>query len=135
MNIDRVPIKKDPLSDRIFRLTTISFFFGNYHVKLVERKEVYTFSDFLAICGGLLGLFLGISLLSIIEVVYFVTLRAFCGLNRSELTNSAESNGNTPNVPVDFMQAGRKLFKEFGRKCSIHGVQYFTHRKLHWIEK
>lgn len=39
--------------------------------------ERYTLIDFLYICGGLLGLFLGTSLLSIIEMIYYATLRTF----------------------------------------------------------
>jgi acid-sensing ion channel, other len=39
--------------------------------------ETYTVTQFLAICGGLLGLFLGVSLLSLIEIIYFATLRLF----------------------------------------------------------
>ncbi len=35
-------------------------------------------TDFVAACGGILGLFLGISLLSIVELVYYFSLRLFC---------------------------------------------------------
>lgn len=35
-------------------------------------------TDFVAACGGLLGLFMGISLLSIVEFVYYFSLRLFC---------------------------------------------------------
>ncbi|XP_059047783.1 pickpocket protein 28-like [Achroia grisella] len=43
----------------------------------MRRSELFGLTDFLANCGGLLGLFLGFSFLSLIEVVYFFTLR--CG--------------------------------------------------------
>ncbi|ENN81697.1 hypothetical protein YQE_01903, partial [Dendroctonus ponderosae] len=42
-----------------------------------KRHELYGFTDFFANFGGLLGLFTGVSVLSIMEVVYFVTLRLF----------------------------------------------------------
>ncbi|XP_055294959.1 pickpocket protein 28-like [Sitodiplosis mosellana] len=64
---------------------SISF---NDRVETVKRVELYTFSDFLAICGGLLGLFLGISALSIIELVYYFTLRWFWIVRRSRTRNN-----------------------------------------------
>lgn len=47
-----------------------------------HRRELYGPTDFLANCGGLLGLFMGFSLLSIVEVVYYCTLRLACNLYR-----------------------------------------------------
>lgn len=47
-----------------------------------HRRELYGRTDFLANCGGLLGLFMGFSLLSIVEVVYYCTLRLACNLYR-----------------------------------------------------
>lgn len=46
------------------------------------RSEMYTTAIFIANCGGLLGLFLGISMLSIIEFIYFSTLRLYLSLRR-----------------------------------------------------
>lgn len=45
-----------------------------------KRQELYNITDFLASCGGLLGLFTGISLLSIFEFIYFFTIRLSCSL-------------------------------------------------------
>jgi hypothetical protein len=33
---------------------------------------------FAASCGGLLGLYLGFSLISVVEIIYFFTVRLFC---------------------------------------------------------
>lgn len=49
------------------------------------RSETSTTSDFIANCGGLLGLFMGVSVLSIVELIYFFTLRWFC---KSKLQNA-----------------------------------------------
>jgi hypothetical protein len=46
------------------------------------RYQPLTFVEFLAQSGGLLGLFAGISALSIIEIFYFFTLRLFCNALR-----------------------------------------------------
>lgn len=44
------------------------------------RTELYSQTDFIANCGGLLSLFTGVSLLSIVEMVYYCTLRLGCSL-------------------------------------------------------
>ncbi|KAG4070461.1 hypothetical protein HA402_005693 [Bradysia odoriphaga] len=45
-----------------------------------KRSELYGKTDFLANCGGLLGLFMGASFLSIFELLYFFSLRLCCNL-------------------------------------------------------
>lgn len=36
----------------------------------------------MANCGGILGLFTGFSFLSIVEIIYFMTLRVICNIRR-----------------------------------------------------
>lgn len=64
----------------------MSIIFKN--VVTVERYERFTVIDFLAYCGGLLGVCMGISVLSIIEIVYFGTLRLFWALLEWKPKNS-----------------------------------------------
>lgn len=52
--------------------------------KTANRKEIFTWIDFLANFGGLLGLFLGVSTLSIVELVYYSTLRLFWTIIKSK---------------------------------------------------
>lgn len=47
-----------------------------------RRSEIYGKTDFIANCGGIMGLFMGVSLLSIVEMVYFSTLRLGCNLRK-----------------------------------------------------
>lgn len=42
----------------------------------------FIFSDFSANTGGLLGLFMGFSVVSIIELIYFLTFRPYCAQQR-----------------------------------------------------
>lgn len=60
-----------------FRLARLSIFFRNQQFETEQRVESLTFPDFLALCGGLLGLFMGVSALSVVELIYFFTLRLF----------------------------------------------------------
>lgn len=45
-----------------------------------RRSELYGKIDFIASIGGIMGLFMGVSLLSIVEFFYFGTLRLGCNL-------------------------------------------------------
>lgn len=68
--------------------------FEKSNVNRLNTKEVYTFTtDFLAVCGGLLGLFLGVSVLSIFELIYYATLRVFWS-NRRKIAENVV-------VPID----------------------------------
>lgn len=50
-----------------------------------HRSELYGTMDFIASCGGILSLFMGISLLSFVEIIYFATLRLTCKLHKRKL--------------------------------------------------
>ncbi|KAF2901091.1 hypothetical protein ILUMI_05094 [Ignelater luminosus] len=45
-----------------------------------ERNELYGYVDFFSSTGGLLGLFIGFSATSVIEILYFLTLRLRCNI-------------------------------------------------------
>ncbi|XP_077288026.1 pickpocket protein 28-like [Arctopsyche grandis] len=65
------------------------------HIYFVEasfirftKGELFGFTDFLSNTGGLLGLFLGFSFLSLVEIVYYVTLRLLCAYYRHDYPTS-----------------------------------------------
>lgn len=43
--------------------------------------------DFIANCGGLLGLFVGFSFLSFVELIYYLIVRLPCSLRRTHNSN------------------------------------------------
>jgi amiloride-sensitive sodium channel len=49
------------------------------------RSEVYGVMDFIADLGGLFGLFMGFSLLSFVELIYYCTVRPFALARRRTL--------------------------------------------------
>lgn len=61
--------------------------FGDYLVTTLKKSASCTPTDFLAACGGLLGLFLGLSALNIMQFVYRLALRAFCVLRQLNTRN------------------------------------------------
>ncbi|CAG9863465.1 unnamed protein product [Phyllotreta striolata] len=55
----------------------VIYFKSSYFIPHV-RSELYGHLDFLANVGGLLGLFIGFSLLSLFEIIYFASVRIIC---------------------------------------------------------
>ncbi|GLH08173.1 Sodium channel protein Nach, partial [Gryllus bimaculatus] len=60
------------------------------------KGELFGFTEFLSSTGGLLGLFMGFSFMSLVEVVYHITLRLWCAVrkNRRNLHLEQQSNVN-----------------------------------------
>lgn len=61
-------------------MTRVNIFFKDTQFITSRRSELYGPTDFLANCGGLLGVFLGCSFLSLFEIFYFLTLRLWCNI-------------------------------------------------------
>lgn len=57
------------------QVARLSIFFKQRQFIAMKQSEYYSQIGFLANCGGLLGVFLGVSFLSIIETIYYFTLR------------------------------------------------------------
>jgi acid-sensing ion channel, other len=53
----------------------LNFKFKDVDIVPLRRYLPFTFTDFLAQSGGMLGLFAGISVLSLVELMYFMTIR------------------------------------------------------------
>ncbi|XP_063360609.1 pickpocket protein 28-like, partial [Cydia amplana] len=62
------------------RYSRLEIYFKEPRFVSMRRSELFGLTDFLANCGGLLGLFLGFSFLSFVEIFYFCTLRLWCTL-------------------------------------------------------
>lgn len=62
--------------------------FEDTAIKTVKRNELYTWTDFLAICGSILGLFMGFSAFIFIELIYFASLHLFWKLRYLKAKNA-----------------------------------------------
>lgn len=74
------------------QLARIVIFFRDNQFIASKRSELYGQTDFLANAGGLLGLFMGVSILSLVEVVYFFTLRVYYRARKYRQDRSAKVN-------------------------------------------
>jgi amiloride-sensitive sodium channel len=66
-------------------MARLSIFFKENQFITSRRSELYGSTDFIANVGGLLGLFMGVSILSFIEIIYYLTIRLACNLNLRRL--------------------------------------------------
>ncbi|XP_063626292.1 pickpocket protein 28-like [Cydia splendana] len=56
----------------------------------LRRSELYGGVDFVANCGGIMGLFMGFSFLSLVEIVYYFTIRLWRRVKESSATVAAQ---------------------------------------------
>ncbi|PNF17623.1 hypothetical protein B7P43_G07373 [Cryptotermes secundus] len=63
-------------------LTVVHLYFTETQFFSYYKTEIFGLSEFLSSTGGLLGLFIGFSFLSAVEVLYFATVRLWCGIVR-----------------------------------------------------
>ncbi|XP_059083484.1 pickpocket protein 28-like [Tigriopus californicus] len=59
-------------------LALVHLHFQNLHFIRHLRSELFGLTDFFATIGGLLGLSMGFSVLSLVEIVYFLVLKLLC---------------------------------------------------------
>lgn len=55
-------------------------YFKSGHFITSQRNELYGPIGFLANFGGIIALFTGASIVSVIEIVYFLTYRLYCNV-------------------------------------------------------
>ena len=58
-------------------LAIVHIFFAEGHLMLHERSRLFTTLDLIAQIGGLLGLCMGLSMISVVELAYFFTMRLY----------------------------------------------------------
>jgi hypothetical protein len=90
-------------------------------------QQQLTTLDFVSYCGGSLGLFLGFSAVSAIEIVYYLTLRIICFKRQSNKISSNDQNNE--------LMRTKKYLVEFVENSSIHGCNQIAMKRRHWIER
>ncbi|XP_055372760.1 pickpocket protein 28-like [Condylostylus longicornis] len=68
-------------------IAIVHFFYGSNFFRSMTKDEIIGFTEFLSNTGGLLGLFMGFSIFSLIEIVYFLTLRPYCNYKMTPANN------------------------------------------------
>ncbi|XP_055843606.1 pickpocket protein 28-like [Episyrphus balteatus] len=77
------------------RISQVRIHFKDHQFNGLKRSELYSTTDLIANCGGLLGLFMGVSILSMVEFVYFFTLRILTNWkNKNKIQEKRSSRNN-----------------------------------------
>ncbi|XP_058456439.1 pickpocket protein 28-like [Malaya genurostris] len=58
-----------------FQVSHLQVFLKEGQFIPIQRNELFGLTDFLANCGGLLGLFMGVSILSLVEIFYYCAIK------------------------------------------------------------
>lgn len=90
---------------------------------LIVRKQFSKF-DYLSYLGGLLGLLFGISLLSLVETIYYSSLHVFVAYQAKKKTKKIHPIENLTKFlqPFAMIQKADKIIDEVGslKKSSVH---------------
>jgi hypothetical protein len=111
---------------KIYKASVDIFFKTPTFFPFVLRQQLTTI-DFVSYCGGSLGLFLGFSAISLIEIVYYFTLRIIClKRQKAKVTDSSQTiePAKTSSYPVEIIE-----------NSSIHGCNQIVMANRHWIER
>lgn len=65
------------------QMSRLSIYFKESQFITSKRSELYGVTDFLANCGGIFGLFMGFSILSMVEMLYHFSLRLWSNMLRA----------------------------------------------------
>ncbi|CAO1407458.1 unnamed protein product [Diamesa serratosioi] len=82
-------------------LSTINIYFKESNIISSRRSELYGITEFLANCGGLLGLFMGFSLISLVEVFYFFVFKLSKKKETNVINEENESKVDIIHIAMD----------------------------------
>ncbi|CAG7826654.1 unnamed protein product [Allacma fusca] len=71
-------------------ISVLRVFFRESSIMQYKRDELFTWEDFVSNLGGVMGLCLGFSLLSLVEIIYFFTMRFFVDWHRYKKAREAQ---------------------------------------------
>ncbi|EAT48395.1 AAEL000582-PA [Aedes aegypti] len=120
-------------------IALVYIFFSETYFRSFSKGELIGFTEFLSNVGGLLGLFMGFSLISLAEVIYFITLRPLFAKRKEKQDRAKQDNFirdrhfNTVynNLVPNFLQLLFTLFhlpvrtlfsSPFSKKTGINGM-------------
>lgn len=101
------------------KIASLKVFFKNNEFVPLKRFQLYGTVDFLANVGGLLGLFVGVSVLSIVEIFYYFILRLAC-IIRNPPEDEENNEDSKRNVEQENIENGPSdMRKNLNRQMRI----------------
>lgn len=96
-----------------FLASAVFIAFGDEIVEEFENFVTYKLQNFVSDVGGLLGLFMGCSLLSIMEIIFLlanILITSFKKINRTEQVKSVREEFNDEKLEVRMRRIERQMF-------------------------
>ncbi|XP_036344575.1 pickpocket protein 28-like [Rhagoletis pomonella] len=78
LTFDDLPLDLFSDATNYAEISIVNFYYLSHILRTTTKSEMFGFTDFVSSTGGILGLFMGFSVFSIIEIIYYVTLRPYC---------------------------------------------------------
>jgi hypothetical protein len=106
--------------------SAIEIYFNSASFFPLVYQQQLTAVDFASYCGGSLGLFLGFSVLSAVEIVYYFSVRILCFKKQQNRVSSEQVGGE--------IKQKNYLMESVG-SSSIHGCNQIAMDNRHIFEK
>jgi hypothetical protein len=103
----------------------VLIFFKNSEFFPMILQQQLTTLDLISYCGGSLGLYLGFSVLSAVELVYYFSLRL---IFKRVQSNKVECFSVAP-------KAHKNYLLEFVSNSSVHGCNQISRNRRHLLER
>lgn len=107
-------------------IALVHFFILDSSFRSYTKGELIGFTEFLSNTGGLLGLFMGFSVISLIEIFYFLTLYPYCNRRRSQIGKKSKAIillGNKDSKLIEIDRISR--LKQSTKDKVVHAIQKF----------
>jgi Amiloride-sensitive sodium channel len=98
------------------------------------RRRHFTEIDIFSFVGGLLGLFLGFSVLSMVEILYFCVIKV-CFKKTSQAYESSNMSWTTHGAGFNCLQFRCRFIVDYMRESSVHGLAYIADKSKHFVER
>uniref|UniRef100_A0A182QC31 Pickpocket n=1 Tax=Anopheles farauti TaxID=69004 RepID=A0A182QC31_9DIPT len=97
------------------QLSSLMVYYKESEFIAINRRQLFGLNDFIANCGGILGLFMGVSLLSIVEILYYFTMKPLINhwLKRSQ---------NKQKIATTYYKVAAEQGKNKGANISPHQI-------------
>jgi Amiloride-sensitive sodium channel len=119
-----------------FKYSQIAVYFKDHQIMTSQRSELYGKAAFLANCGGLMGMCLGVSVISAFEILYFFTLRFCC---KAKVSNQIEVLMKEPHITRVTISRFARIVKgftaDYSKNTTIQGIKYITTTELSKFER
>lgn len=110
--LTRIPSKYNLSNDTdINTITLVKIFMTSRHTKVYLVSSLYTWIDIISIFGGILSIFFGFSVISLMELFYFGTFRIVKLYFDKEKEPKVVDNENQIRLATNYKQMEQELMK------------------------